>query len=44
LHIADDNNKEKKCIIERYEKTSPWARGLTNRKKQKEEEEVNSSI
>jgi hypothetical protein len=29
----------------RYEKTSPWARGLTNRKKKKEEEEeVNLSL
>jgi hypothetical protein len=28
----------------RYEKTSPWARGLTNRKKKKEEEEDNLSL
>jgi hypothetical protein len=27
------------CIIERYEKTSPWARGLPNRKQLKEEED-----
>jgi hypothetical protein len=44
LHIADDNNKGKKSVIERYEKTSHWARGLTNRRNQKEEEEVNLSL
>jgi hypothetical protein len=31
-------------VIERYEKTSPWAQGLTNRRNQKEEEEVNLSL
>jgi hypothetical protein len=28
----------------KYEKTLPWARGLINRKKKKEEEEVNLSL
>jgi hypothetical protein len=37
-------NNKNIYIIERYGKTSPWAQGLTNRKKQKEEEEVNLSL
>jgi hypothetical protein len=28
-------------VVERYEKTLPWARGVTNRRNKKEEEEVN---
>jgi hypothetical protein len=43
LHIADENNKGKKeYIIEGIKKSSPSARGLTNRKKK--EEEVNLSL
>jgi hypothetical protein len=37
--------KKKRMHHKRYEKTLPWARGLTNRKtKKEEEEEVNLSL
>jgi hypothetical protein len=35
--------RREESVIERYEKTSPWARGLTNTRNQKEEE-VNLSL
>jgi hypothetical protein len=36
--------KRKGMYHRKYEKTSSWARGLINRKKKKEEEEVNVSL